>query len=122
MTQKGRVVYDRKKDLFKPKDIARILSSYTQGATGAQFAKFCRSVLELSLKRAPESPDFISQFWSYFINFLVPQLKFYDWRDLLGEARAMLTGGVGVGTQVRAPPPEPLTPAEKKRKKQRGGL
>lgn len=122
MTQKGRVVYDRKKDLFLPKDIARILAGYAETATGAQFGKFCRGVLELSLKRKPQSAHFQSEFWSYWINFLIPQMRLFDWRDVAEETRARITGGVGVGTKTASPPGSELSPGELKQLKQKGGL
>ena len=39
MTEKGRVVYDRKKDLFKPKDIARVLDAYSETAPAEEKRK-----------------------------------------------------------------------------------
>ena len=122
MTQKGRVVYDRKKDRMLPRDIARILDSYSPGATGAQFAKFCRGVLELSLNRGPKGRQFQGEFWSYFINFLVPQMRMFDWRDVAEEVRAGIRGGVGPGTKIETVPGPELTPAEEKRAKQKEGL
>ena len=68
MTQLGRVVYDRKKNIMRPRDIARILSSYSDGITGSEFGKFVLNILELTIKKESRTREFEINFWRYFLN------------------------------------------------------
>lgn len=63
MTQKGRVVYDRKKNVMRPRDIARILDSYSEGLTGREFGEFVQGVLAIALDRQPRKLGWKLGFW-----------------------------------------------------------
>lgn len=122
MTQSGRVVYDRKKNPFKPRDVARIIDSYSVGYSAAQFAEFCLSLLELTIDRRPRLDDYKITFWRYFLNsfnraaleeiFLPPQ-----WREGLtpGDSEIMM--------EKEKEEPEPKeTVTDTKKERQKGAL
>lgn len=68
MTQKGRVVYDRKKNVFLPRQIARILESYSTNLTGPAFGEFILNILELTMKRKPKPREWQWGFWRFLLN------------------------------------------------------
>lgn len=67
-TQKGRVVYDRKKNVLRPRDIARILDSYSDNLNGREFAEVVASILKITLDRTPRRIGFKLGFWLMLIN------------------------------------------------------
>lgn len=92
ITQKGRVIYDRKKNYFKPKEISRILDSYSQGATGHDFGEFVWEVLDIMMKRQPRPKGFKIDFWEAVLSH---ELKVgeYDPEGLIMQLLNELMGG-----------------------------
>lgn len=68
MTQLGRVVYDRKKNVMRPRDLARIIDSYSRNLTGSQFGEFCLNILELTMNRRERTDEYRINFWRYLLN------------------------------------------------------
>ncbi|MBA7706201.1 hypothetical protein ES703_115050 [subsurface metagenome] len=122
MTQKGRIVYDRKKDRFSPKDLARVIDSYSKGASGRQFGEFVARVLELVLVRQPRVKTFAPDFWGYFLDKLMMRFELMPlekYLQALGEGVAQRVAGAA---RIAPEPPPELTPAELKREVQKRGL
>ena len=68
MTQEGRVVYDRKKNVIRPSDIARIMDSYSDGLNGREFGEFVHNILDITLERQPRKTGWKLGFWLMLIN------------------------------------------------------
>lgn len=118
ITQKGRVVYDRKKNFFRPSDLARILDSYTEGATGTQFGEFVWSVVTKAIQRQPRIRYFVQDFNTVILDKLVTRMEYVPlekYFQALGDAALSSVRG--------SPPPEEreLTPAELKRQLRKKG-
>lgn len=116
ITHRGRVVYERKKNFFKPKDIARILDTYSERTTGNLFGEFLWNVVQLTLDRRRRESKFIQDFWGTFWDHLVAVAEYWPARPIEGVFEELVeeVGGLLAG------PPDiidvPETGAEKKRR------
>lgn len=68
MTQAGRVVYDRKKNVMRPRDLARILSTYAKNISGSEYSEFILKLLKLIMHRLMPAREWELAFWRYLLN------------------------------------------------------
>ncbi len=116
ITQRGRVVYDRKRNYFKPKDLARILNTYSYRTTGLLFGEFVWNVVQLTLGKEQRTGKFIYDFWGSFWNHLVKK-GVYDPESQIEELFGELVETVTKDLEKGAPEVEiPETSAERKRR------
>ncbi len=116
ITEKGRVVYDRKRNYFSPKDLARILDSYSVPGTGKKFGEFVWDLVDITLKRQQRSKLFVDDFWMSFWDHMVTKLTFDPEGDIEKLLMRLLTPDPSVLAEQKQLLPKTETPTEMKRR------
>lgn len=116
MTQKGRVVYDRKKNVFRPSEIARILDSYSAGMSGRDFGEFLWGVLKLAVDRRARPRGWErGVYWVLWFRSGIGTDPEEIEKDI-EKMQEFFGGTPQIGPQKDIVPPTPETQAERKRR------